>query len=207
MSEGTQFLGSEFVSRETNEHFEMLEKLVQKWNPAINLVSKESLRHLRDRHINDSLQLFNLATFGAGTWCDLGSGGGFPGLVVAILMKTTKHPGHVKLIEADARKCTFLREAARQMEVEATIVNERIEQLAPLSASILSARALTALPQLCEFADQHLASDGVALFPKGARYQEEVDAARKSWSFDLTVHPSKTESSAAILELRNVHHV
>lgn len=207
MAEGSQLLGSELVSRETNEHFEMLEKLVQKWNPAINLVSRESLTHLRDRHINDSLQLFNLATFGADTWCDLGSGGGFPGLVVAILMKTTKHPGHIKLVESDARKCTFLREAARHLELEATIINARIEQLPRLSATVLSARALSALPQLCEFSDRHLAPDGVALFPKGARYQEEVEAARKAWSFDLAVHPSKTDSAAAILELRNIHHV
>lgn len=207
MSEGSNLYGEEIVSRETVERFQALENLVRKWNPAINLVSRESINNLRFRHIIDSIQLFRLANFTTGWWCDLGSGGGFPGLVVAILMKDINQSGKMMLVESDVRKSTFLREAARQLDLEVNVITSRIEQLPSLSATVLSARALAALPQLCEFAHLHLAPSGMALFPKGARYQAEVDDAKRNWTFDLTVHPSKTDISSGILEIRNIQHV
>ncbi|RGP35854.1 16S rRNA (guanine(527)-N(7))-methyltransferase RsmG [Pseudotabrizicola alkalilacus] len=195
------------VSRETSDRLDFLEHLVRKWNPSINLVSKDSLPYLRSRHVNDSIQIFSLVDFTKGNWCDLGSGGGFPGLVVAILAHETKKQLQVKLVESDGRKAAFLREAIRQLEIEATVVNSRIEDLQPLGATVISARALASLSRLCGYAERHLSAEGVALFPKGATYQCEVDEARKNWAFDITLHPSKTHITAAILEFRNIRHV
>lgn len=207
MHEAECFEVAGIVSRETVERLQLLEHLVQKWTPAINLVSKDSLGNLRQRHIFDSIQLFRLVPFEKGVWCDLGSGGGFPGLVIAIMARERDAERQVKLVESDGRKATFLREAVRQLEVEATVINARIEDIPPLAATILSARALAPLPKLCEFALRHLAPGGCAVFPKGETHQNEISEARKSWFFDLTLHPSKTESTAAILELRNLRHV
>lgn len=195
------------VSRETMERYSLLESLVKKWNPAINLVSKESVAHLYDRHIQDSAQLFYLANCTSGLWCDLGSGGGFPGLVIAILMKGEGVAANLTLVESDARKCAFLREAARQLDLDVAVLNHRIEELPPSQADYLSARALSSLTNLCAFADRHLAANGTAFFPKGERFAAEVEEAKRLWTFDLRVHPSITHPAAAILELKNIRHV
>ncbi|WP_245298861.1 16S rRNA (guanine(527)-N(7))-methyltransferase RsmG [Pseudotabrizicola sediminis] len=195
------------VSRETFERLDLLEALVRKWNPAINLVSKGSISNLYQRHILDSLQLYTLMDLEEGVWADLGSGGGFPGLVIAVLAGDSAKKIAVTLVEADSRKATFLREAARQLDVTVTVLNARIEETPPLAADVLSARALGPLTKLCAFAMRHLGKNGQALFPKGINYQAEVTAARSDWAFDLRVHPSKTEPAAAILALRNIQHV
>ncbi|WP_103335038.1 16S rRNA (guanine(527)-N(7))-methyltransferase RsmG [Pseudotabrizicola formosa] len=195
------------VSRETVERLEMFASLVRKWNPTINLVSKGSIAQLYDRHILDSLQLFDLTDLQEGVWGDLGSGGGFPALVVACVAAGSGRNFTIRMVEADSRKAAFLREAARQLDVNAVVINARIEEAAPLAANVLSARALGPLPKLCGFAARHLGKGGVALFPKGLNHDSEVAAARADWTFDLKLHPSKTEPAAAILELRNIQHV
>lgn len=194
------------VSRETQERILLFESLVKKWNPVINLVSSRSLSDIRGRHIIDSVQLYKRAHGASGLWCDLGSGGGFPGLIVAILASEDDERFRVNLVESDQRKAAFLSEAARQLDLNIQIVASRIERLSPLSANVLSARALAALPKLCEFASVHLAPSGVALFPKGARFQHEIDDARQSWAFNVKVHQSQTDPSGVILELRDIHH-
>ncbi|MDO8883442.1 MAG: 16S rRNA (guanine(527)-N(7))-methyltransferase RsmG [Pseudotabrizicola sp.] len=206
MSGATEKDLNAIVSRETLGRLLLLEALVKKWNPVINLVSAGTIPHIQQRHILDSIQIFRLSGPNQGVWCDLGSGGGFPGLVVALLAQEDGDRFHVQLVESDGRKCTFLREAARQLGLNVTVFNSRIEDLPAISASVLSARALTSLPNLCKFASLHLDSSGVALFPKGARYHDEVISARQHWRFDLTVHPSKTDSAAAVLEMRNIRH-
>lgn len=195
------------VSRETSERLYLLEDLIKKWNPVINLVSKGSLTEICSRHILDSVQLFHLVTLREGIWCDMGSGGGFPGLVIAAFARESGYQLDITLIESDGRKATFLREAARQLDVNVIVLNQRIEHVAPLSADVLSARALAPLSKLCEFAERHMAKEGIALFPKGANHAEEVSKARLDWDFDLKCHPSKTDPMAAILELRNIQHV
>lgn len=194
------------VSRETLERLQLLEHLVAKWNPAINLVSKPSMADFWERHVVDSLQLFRLAEADSLSWCDLGSGGGFPGLVIASVAKDTGSPTHVTLVESDRRKCVFLREAARQMDLQVTVVNERIEDMPPARATVVSARALAPLPKLCEFAFRHMAEIGQCLFPKGSKHLEELEEARRFWTFDLATHQSTTDPSASIIVLRNLHH-
>ncbi|MDP3197368.1 16S rRNA (guanine(527)-N(7))-methyltransferase RsmG [Tabrizicola sp.] len=193
------------VSRETFEALRAYEALVLRWNPAINLVSKKSLPELWDRHIADSAQVFALCPHDATSWADLGSGGGFPGLVVAVLAKELQPKLHVTLVESDLRKATFLRQAAQALALDVTVRSERIESLKPLDVDVLSARALAPLSELLGFAKLHLCRAGVAIFPKGARYQDEISQARKAWDFEVDTQPSLSEGEAALLVIRNIH--
>jgi 16S rRNA (guanine527-N7)-methyltransferase len=192
------------VSRETFALLKEFEGLVQRWSPAINLVSKSSLADVWDRHIVESVQVFQLAPL-ASHWVDLGSGGGFPGLVVAILAREFAPEMRITLVESDLRKATFLRQAAQSLDLQAAIVTTRIAETEPLNAEVLSARALSPLPVLLEYAVRHLKPGGVAVFPKGSRHADEVAAARKAWTFDLEACPSVSEPEAAILMIRNIH--
>lgn len=202
----SRLLGIADVSRETMEKLQLLEALLKKWNPAINLVAKSTLGHAWERHIVDSAQLYLLGR-PSGHWVDLGSGGGFPGLVIACLATGQGDPVKVTLVESDQRKATFLRLAASQLQVAATVISERIEKIQPLSATTLSARALAALPLLLGFANRHLAEDGACLFPKGSSWPQEVEQAKKDWHFDLQIHPSTTDSDGAILAVKAISHV
>jgi 16S rRNA (guanine527-N7)-methyltransferase len=198
-------VGGLTVSRETFGALKELEALVRKWTPAINLVSKNTVPHLWERHIVDSAQVFQLCPTGAETWVDLGSGGGFPGLVIAALAREALPGLHVTLVEADLRKATFLRQAAQALALSVDVRSQRIESLPPLSADVLSARALAPLSALIGYADVHLKPGGVAIFPKGARYLDELAEARSLWSFDVDTQPSLSEGEAAILVIRNIH--
>ncbi len=191
------------VSRETSAAFASLAALVEKWNPAINLVSKSTIETINARHIDDSAQLYDIApTFDK--WLDLGSGGGFPALVIAIIAKTRNPLARITMVESDKRKCEFLRHVSRALELNTTVKNERIEVLEPQNADVVSARALAPLDKLCEFYDIHGRMGGRALFPKGGRYLEEVSAASARWDIEYTAHPSRTDKDAVVLELRDV---
>jgi 16S rRNA (guanine527-N7)-methyltransferase len=200
-------LGGVDVSRETFDALKAYEALVQRWTPAINLVSKSTVSNVWHRHIVDSAQIFSVCPASAEKWVDLGSGGGFPGIVVAILAKELSPRLRVTLVESDLRKATFLRQAAQTLGLQATVVSKRIESLEPMSADVLSARALAPLPTLLGYAATHLAESGTAILPKGARYQDEIADARKAWSFDVDIKPSLSEAEAAILVIRNIQSV
>jgi len=191
------------VSRETSRRLEIYAALVQKWNPRINLVSRKSLDDLWERHIVDSIQVFRNAPK-ASHWVDLGSGGGFPGIVAAILAIEDMPEARFTLIESDQRKSAFLRTAARETGANCTVIAKRIEAVDPQNADVLSARALADLSVLLEFAERHLAPGGTALFPKGATWKKELDAARAQWKFDAEPITSQTEPSASILKITGV---
>lgn len=194
------------VSRETFAALKDYEALVRRWTPAINLVSKNTVADIWERHIADSAQVFTACdTSEVQNWVDLGSGGGFPGLVVAILAKELRPALRTTLVESDLRKATFLRQAAQTLSLNAQVVSARIESLDPLGADILSARALAPLSELLCYAAKHVRDSGVAIFPKGARSAEELAEARKSWSFDVESLPSLSQDSASILVIRNIH--
>lgn len=190
------------VSRETIARLNIYAALLKKWNPRINLVSKTTLEAVWQRHIIDSAQLFQMAPHPVRHWADLGSGGGFPGLVIAILAQDS--PQKVTLVESDTRKCTFLRTVLRETGVEAEIINDRIENIAPLNADILSARALAELAKLLEYSIIHLNPKGTALFPKGSRWEKEVKTAQAKWQFTYGVDKSITETGPVILSITGV---
>jgi 16S rRNA (guanine527-N7)-methyltransferase len=194
------------VSRETFEDLTQYHDLLVKWNAKINLVSKTSIDALWDRHIWDSAQIVPLSG-DALNWVDLGSGGGFPALVVAIMAKRTLTERRVTMVESDQRKAAFLRTVIRQLSLNAEVLVSRVELADPLRADVLSARALADLDQLLIFAQRHLAKDGRCVFLKGETWQNEVEIARKTWSFDLRAHRSKTSPSAAILEIKDIQRV
>lgn len=195
------------VSRETKQRLDQLVVLLRKWNKAINLVSNGSLDDAWSRHIADSAQIFQYSSTSAVRWLDIGSGGGFPGLVVACLADEFRKEMTVTLVESDQRKATFLRQASSMLGLNVKVEAVRIEVLPPHFADVISARALAPLDVLCGFANRHLAQGGEALFMKGASFATELTAAQKSWSFDLEGFASQTEPSAAILKLKRLAHV
>jgi len=194
------------VSRETVESLSFLASKVRKWNSKINLVSKSSAADLMVRHIADSLQLVDLVSPNCEHWVDLGSGGGFPGLVIAIFSRESGYPQRLTLVESDVRKGVFLREMVRELNLPVEVLNSRIEGLQPLKADVVSARALAPLVQLCDFAYSHMLKDGIAIFPKGASYPDEIAEAQRRWRFQLSVTPSRTNANAGILTLREIEY-
>lgn len=195
------------VSRETHQKLVALSVRVRHWNSAVNLVSKASAALIWPRHILDSAQLYAMAPPTARRWVDLGSGGGFPGLVVAILSEQANPKLELILVEADQRKSVFLSETVRALGLKAKIFAKRIEQIDPLQADVLSARALAPLDALCGFAHRHMTSTGLALFPKGATYAAEIEQAQKNWAFDFTLNRSKTEPNTIVLAVSGINHV
>jgi 16S rRNA (guanine527-N7)-methyltransferase len=189
------------VSRETVSRLDAYAALLEKWNPAINLVAKSTLAELWTRHILDSAQLFDLAPLDAKRWADLGAGGGFPGLVIAILAAEKRPELKIALVESDARKAAFLQAALRETGLAAEVIAERIEKIPPLQADVVSARALAPLPKLLAYAERHLAEGGVALFPKGAGAEAELSESLERWQFSVQKHPSRTDQEAAVLRI------
>ena len=204
---GKQPDGAENVSRETIERLRLYEALLKKWNKRINIVSESTLERLWHRHFLDSMQVFHLAPKHAEHWADLGSGGGFPGAVVAILAREARSNIRVTLVESDQRKAAFLRTLARETDVSIQIVAERIEKARPLAADVVSARALAPLPRLLEYASRHLCAGGVAIFPKGQSAQKEISEALETWRFRCETHPSQTDEEAVVLRIGDIERV
>lgn len=200
-------IGGLSVSRETIERLELYGDLLRKWNPKINLVSKATLDDLWTRHIQDSAQLFGLAPTMATTWADFGSGGGFPGLVIAIIAKELNPQLQITLVESDQRKCAFLRTVARETECNVQILAKRVENVPPLNANIISARALADLNTLLTLSGSHISQDGLCLFPKGLTWEKELAEARDSWLFDCEAVKSETQENSVILKIQGIHHV
>lgn len=189
------------VSRETIEKLEIFAQLIEKWTKTINLISPSSIPELWDRHILDSVQVYQLAPKRWQSWVDLGSGGGLPGIVVAILDERSQP---ITLVESDKRKCLFLKTVRRELSLDIRVCDERIEDATLGPATVVSARALAPLDKLLGYCHNLLSPDGVALFSKGVRYQDELDEAATSWHFDVTAHPSQTEPDARILKISRI---
>ncbi|VDC21893.1 16S rRNA (guanine(527)-N(7))-methyltransferase RsmG [Pseudogemmobacter humi] len=186
------------------EKLRLFAALAEKWTRSINLISRATVADLWSRHIEDSARILTLAPPAPAIWADFGAGGGFPGLVVAVLLQDRGLRTRIVLVESDQRKATFLREAARQLGLPTVICAERAEAITPLGADVVSARALAPLNMLCEIMERHGTPDGMALFPKGETWQEEVDVARKNWFFDLEAACDPGHKGSAILKLRNL---
>ncbi|MCU0907345.1 MAG: 16S rRNA (guanine(527)-N(7))-methyltransferase RsmG [Rhodobacteraceae bacterium] len=187
------------VSRETLDRLDVLAEHVRRWNPRINLVAPRSLPEIWTRHILDSAQLWTLAPAPAGLWADLGSGGGFPGLVIAALAATTDT--RVALVESDQRKAAFLRVAAQAMGLHPAIHAARIEHVAPLGATTISARALAPVPNLLDLAARHLAPGGRVIVPQGENAPRPSIGDLDSRWLRVEDHRSVTNPESTILIL------
>ncbi|MDQ0511176.1 16S rRNA (guanine(527)-N(7))-methyltransferase RsmG [Ancylobacter amanitiformis] len=200
LSDRAQALRLTSVSRETEDRLAAIVALLEKWQRTINLVAPASLPRVWTRHVADSLQLVPLAGE-ARRWVDLGSGGGFPGLVVAAVL-AERAGADVTLVESDTRKAAFLREAARIAELPVTVLPARIEQVAARIAAgveIVSARALAPLPRLLELAHPFLAQGAVGLFLKGQDVDNELTESAKSWRINSRIQESLTDRGGRIL--------
>ncbi|WP_136636800.1 16S rRNA (guanine(527)-N(7))-methyltransferase RsmG [Pseudooceanicola onchidii] len=195
------------VSRETNDRLKTYLTLLEKWSPKINLVSAATLASAWDRHFVDSAQLVSLAEVKDAHWLDIGSGGGFPGMVVAIILAENDPSSHVSLLESDQRKCVFLRTVAREVGIKVDVINARIESAPPIGADIISARALSSLSTLLGFAQRHGKNTTTLLFPKGRSWKTEIEDAQREWRFTHSVHPSNTDAEAVILRIEEIEHV
>ncbi len=190
------------VSRETTERLEAYVALIRKWQPAENLIAPSTLDTIWSRHVADSAELVRLFPDDR-RWLDIGTGAGFPGMVVAILGGAGTH---VDLIESNRRKCAFLRQAIGAIGAPATVREGRAEALlsgwsGPVDR--IAARAVAPLTVLLKLAAPLMTAGVPAAFHKGADYPREVAEARKTWGFDLQVHPSRI-GSGAILAIANL---
>jgi len=184
------------------ERLEAFAELLQRWNTRINLVSRSDALVLWERHIEDSLQLAPLILDGTERAIDLGSGGGFPGLILCI---ATGIP--FDLIESDQRKAAFLREAARVTQAPAKIHACRIEAAAIQPARLVTARALAPLPKLLTLAAPFLGEGGICLFLKSEKADQEIAEASAAWTMQIEPHISQTDRSGVILRISGVKRV
>src|ERR1700709_2435147 len=199
-----QFAAATGVSHETLARLKAYVDVLRDWNARHNLVSAKSLDDVWRRHIWDSAQLVPLMPPGVKTVADLGSGAGFPGLVVAEMLRGR---ASVTLFEATRKKADFLEAAAQRMDLNVGIQNVRIEAIAHKPVDVVTARALAPLDKLLGYAQQMADKRTVCLFLKGQQLASELTEAHKSWRMKALQHPSITDPSGVILEVRELRHV
>ena len=192
------------VSRETFERLVLFERRFVEWNNRINLSSKADAEQLWKRHIIDCAQLI---TYGRNdrAWLDIGSGGGFPGVVIAAFL-AEQEGGHVHLVESNRKKAAFLLRVSVEIGVPATVHACRVEQVhRRLGAiDIVTARAVADLKSLLTYAHPWLENGARSLFQKGRDYRREIKDCGDEWQFDLVEHASRTDPQGAILEISNL---
>ncbi len=190
------------VSRETLERLRIFADLLLRWQRRVNLIGRGTADDLWRRHVLDSAQLHPLLPSGAERIVDIGSGAGFPGLVLAILGVPDVH-----LIEANARKCAFLREAARVTATPITIHNARVETLKPWPVDVVTARAVAPLPVLLDLVEGFLMPNTICLFPKGRGVDRELTEAEKKWNMIVEKFPSRSGSSGTVVRMMSLSRV
>ena len=186
------------VSRETIEKFQLYLTLLEKWQRRINLVSKSTLADAWQRHILDSGQLAAYYPPQTRQILDVGSGAGFPGLVLAIMGGVT-----VDLVESDQRKAVFLLTVIRELGLPAKVHNQRIETMPNFYPDVITARALAPVPKLLNLIETQLHSDGVCLFLKGASVEDELTNLQSYSTMVATTYPSLSSANGVVLELKN----
>jgi|SRR5579864_1975860 len=199
-----EFIQKVPVSRETLDRLKIHVDLLRDWSARHNLVSRRSLEDVWRRHIWDSAQLAAFVPQDAAEIVDLGSGAGFPGLVLATLLRDR---ASVTLYEATRKKAEFIAHAAREMALDVEVRNMRIEDEGNRPFDVVTARALAPLDVLLGYTQRFCAADTVSLFLKGQSVAAELTQARKSWRMKVSQHQSVTDPSGIILEIRELGHV
>jgi 16S rRNA (guanine527-N7)-methyltransferase len=206
LAEPEDFARSFSVPRETVDKLVTYVQLLKQWQKAVNLVAPSTLEQIWHRHFADSAQILPYAAESR-LWVDLGSGGGFPGLVIAILLANHENR-HVHLIESNGRKCAFLSEVVRKTGAPATVHAGRIEDIVRAGvigkADVVSSRALAPLVSLLGMACGFLGENSVGLFLKGREARQEIADAGKVWRFDYECVPSQTSDDGNIVIIRSL---
>ncbi|MBX3596562.1 MAG: 16S rRNA (guanine(527)-N(7))-methyltransferase RsmG [Rhizobiaceae bacterium] len=192
------------VSRETFESLLHLDEMLHRWNASINLVAPSTIGQSWERHILDSAQLWPLIGEAADL-ADLGSGGGFPGLVLATLLKQ-KSGGSIRLVESNRKKASFLQNAVGALKLPAKVLPERIEKAVSTTPAprIITARALASLSTLLALAEPWFTSGSRGIFHKGRDYHREIEESTANWRFNLIEHRSRIDADSVILEVSDV---
>lgn len=194
------------VSRETLARLKAYVSLLTDWNARHNLVSKNSLEDVWKRHVWDSAQLMRFVPESANNLVDLGSGAGFPGLVLAAILRD-RPAFKTVLYESIGKKCDFLRAAAERMQLAVEVRNARMEEARPELFDLVTARACAPLARLLTYARPFQGPKTVNLFLKGQNVEAELTEARTSWKLNAVRHASLTDPSGVILEIRDIKHV
>ena len=201
-----KFCSFKYVSRETYEKLEIFYETLIKWQKSINLVSNASLKYIWTRHFLDSAQLYNFTKDVQGNILDMGSGAGFPGIILAMMGNET-----INVVESDQRKCTFMREVARLTNTNLKIHNCRIEELQFINLDLIVSRALAPLKKLIEYVENHICKNKLSankipnmLFLKGKLYNEELNELKKIRKFKFKVYPSMTDKYGKIIFINNL---
>ena len=188
------------VSHETFERLSLYHDLLIKWQSKINLISNETVSDIWTRHILDSIQISSYIKSLDSVIIDIGSGAGFPGLVLSILGYSNIH-----LIESDGKKVAFLREVSRVTKSSVTIQHKRAEDVLINNCAIILSRACSNLNQLLSLSIKNVSHETISLFHKGKNYSIEIEDAKKHWLFDYEILPSITDPNGAIIKLSNIH--
>lgn len=195
------------VSRETLGRLVTYEAMLTRWQKTINLVAPSTVNHVWHRHFTDSAQIWTLGAKGPSHWLDLGSGAGFPGLVIAILA-AERGDTHHTLIESDSRKAAFLREVARETGVAVDILCKRIEipetRAKVGEVNCVTARALAPLPRLLGLAYPYFGPGTTGLFLKGREVRAEVEGAQAAWSFSFDLIESQSDADGRVLVVKSL---
>lgn len=198
------FIDQTDVSRETFAKYEAWHRLLVKWNAKINLVAKSTLPEFWTRHALDSWQITPFIRETDKVCLDFGSGGGFPGLAMAIALFETSD-ARVVLTESAGKKASFLKTVSRELALPTEIISDRIENLSPFPADIITARAFAPLDRLLSYSEPFLSDNTQILLLKGAAVDEELKLARTQWTFDCETVKSLSDEDGCILKLKNVN--
>lgn len=199
-----KFQAKTSVSHETLEKYKVWHRLLVKWNAKINLVAKSTLPDFWTRHALDSWQITPLLRETDRNCLDFGSGGGFPGLAVAIAL-AEKPDSQVTLTESAGKKASFLKAVSREIDLSTYTHSGRIENLNPFRADVITARAFAPLDRLLSYSEPFLAPETQLLLLKGAAVDEELELARAQWTFDCETVKSLSDEDGCILKMRNVN--
>jgi 16S rRNA (guanine527-N7)-methyltransferase len=200
------FLDTRLVSHETIHRLTRYQEMLISWNAKFNLVSVNTLPQIWTRHFLDSAQLMPLIPDAARILADMGSGAGFPGLVLAILAKEKNIPLCVHAIEATGKKADFLQAVVDELKLNVTVRRERIEDIKDLKADVITARALKPLPELLKYANRLAHKETLCLFLKGRGATEELTRTKKYWTFSLEIHPSRSDDAGKVLVMKNLRY-
>jgi 16S rRNA (guanine527-N7)-methyltransferase len=193
------FLAANDVSRETLDRLDRVIATLDVWRQKSNLIGPKEWPQIWTRHVGDSWQLLDHIPQTARV-VDLGSGAGFPGLIIA----AARPEGHVTMVESVGKKCAFLRAAIDAAGLPASVHQGRVEAAPPISAEFVTARAFAPMPELLDYASPWLRKGAIGVFPKGERWKEELTAARQRWNFAYEAIPSRSGGSGVILIVREV---
>lgn len=192
------------VSHETINQLITYHNLLVEWQEKINLVSKTSLADAKNRHFEDSIQLFKYIPKTAKTLIDFGSGAGFPALVLAIMAKNETPYLKISLVESIGKKTLFLKEVAKATNTDVQIINDRIENIKTQKFDVITSRAMTSLNDLLAYAYRFCSKNTVCIFPKGKKYAEELAVAHKKWKFRCAIEASNISDEGKILIITNI---